>query len=618
MYINKLISIKIKKADKVALVVIALFFIFMLYFSWLKWLHPIIDCGREAYVPWQISNGKMLYKDLAYFYGPFAPYFIAIIFKLLGASLNTLYFIGITTNILLCLVLYFLSRQLLSPFISCLTLLFYMQIGIIAPNLGSYEGFIYPYSFAALFGLLFILIQLSLIVTYYKYNTSNTIIYLIGLFSALAISCKQDYALSSLLLLILFSIYLIKTKINNKYLYIYWGITLMIPVFAYGIFFLYAPIDLLITKYLFPINNITSEHSHTIIVSFFSFYHLTVSAKNFLITIFIIAAITILFYIIWLLYIKIIEFYSLNLKEKVSPAIFYTILTVPTFYLLFELLSFTIKNISFIETGVNHIHYICWYPLFITITLFYYAHKIKIKKESLSQTDLLYCLLGIASIVISIRGFAYCFSSYLAMPIIIVIFYLFTVKLPGFCENIKFINKNALNYSTISVIIIFIMLFCIKDLLTFSYQCYSVKSPNGSFNTFKAYANGYNSALDFIEKNLKKDDLITVFPEETLINFLTRHPSPTRMYQYMDINNTVMSDIEFNYNIEQLINSRYIFISNFPYFLSEKYYFGLNYHKKLGRWINEHYVAIAMAGKYELIYNKPVENYGFIIFKRKE
>ena len=34
----------------------------------------MIDFGRELYVPWQLNEGKALYRDIAYFHGPFSPY----------------------------------------------------------------------------------------------------------------------------------------------------------------------------------------------------------------------------------------------------------------------------------------------------------------------------------------------------------------------------------------------------------------------------------------------------------------------------------------------------------------------------------------------------------------
>jgi hypothetical protein len=45
----------------------------MAWLSWLKWCDPIIDFGRELYIPWALCQGKVLYKDInMFFYGPFS------------------------------------------------------------------------------------------------------------------------------------------------------------------------------------------------------------------------------------------------------------------------------------------------------------------------------------------------------------------------------------------------------------------------------------------------------------------------------------------------------------------------------------------------------------------
>ena len=41
--------------------------------TWASWPDLIIDGGRELYVPWAMLQGKQLYRDLWYPYGPLAP-----------------------------------------------------------------------------------------------------------------------------------------------------------------------------------------------------------------------------------------------------------------------------------------------------------------------------------------------------------------------------------------------------------------------------------------------------------------------------------------------------------------------------------------------------------------
>jgi hypothetical protein len=72
------------------LAVIAAATLAMLAWSWGKWADVVVDFGRELYVPWQIVEGKTLYRDIAHFNGPLSPYVNALWFRLLGVGVRTL------------------------------------------------------------------------------------------------------------------------------------------------------------------------------------------------------------------------------------------------------------------------------------------------------------------------------------------------------------------------------------------------------------------------------------------------------------------------------------------------------------------------------------------------
>lgn len=55
--------------------------------TWQGWGHPIIDLGREVYVPSQLREGRLLYRDIAYNYGPIAPYAAAALTAIFGDTL---------------------------------------------------------------------------------------------------------------------------------------------------------------------------------------------------------------------------------------------------------------------------------------------------------------------------------------------------------------------------------------------------------------------------------------------------------------------------------------------------------------------------------------------------
>src|SRR5438270_170454 len=100
----------------IGLLIVALCLVAMLGFTWRTWPEPVIDFGRELYVPWQLSQGKVLYRDIAYFNGPFSPYFNALIFKVFGAGLMTLVVVNIAILIGIVLMLHRLAAKMSDEF----------------------------------------------------------------------------------------------------------------------------------------------------------------------------------------------------------------------------------------------------------------------------------------------------------------------------------------------------------------------------------------------------------------------------------------------------------------------------------------------------------------------
>jgi hypothetical protein len=69
---------------------LALLFVALVAWSFRKWTDVHIDFGGELYIPWQLSQGQELYRDIAYRHGPLSPYWNALLFRVFGVSLQTL------------------------------------------------------------------------------------------------------------------------------------------------------------------------------------------------------------------------------------------------------------------------------------------------------------------------------------------------------------------------------------------------------------------------------------------------------------------------------------------------------------------------------------------------
>ena len=86
--------------------------IFMVSISWLKWPNLLIDFGEQVYVPWQLSQGKMLYRDIVYLYGSFSSYMHAFLFRVFGESIVVLALFNILVVSVLTWLIYDLFLQL--------------------------------------------------------------------------------------------------------------------------------------------------------------------------------------------------------------------------------------------------------------------------------------------------------------------------------------------------------------------------------------------------------------------------------------------------------------------------------------------------------------------------
>src|SRR3954467_8795783 len=80
--------------------------------GWDRGPDPVIDFGREAYVPWRLAYSadtgprELLYRDIRYLNGPLSPYVNAAVFKYFGTSLRTLKTANVVVLALVTLLLY--------------------------------------------------------------------------------------------------------------------------------------------------------------------------------------------------------------------------------------------------------------------------------------------------------------------------------------------------------------------------------------------------------------------------------------------------------------------------------------------------------------------------------
>ena len=172
-----------------AAIVLCALMVLMTAFTWHMWLNPTIDSGREMNTPQRLLDGELLYSQVYYLYGPFAPLFNASLYALFGSHLNTLYWAGISGSLILILSIFYLSRFFMSPFEAMLAGTTVLLLSVFKES----GNLIYPYTYAVLYGTLSGTLALIAMVRYMRAGRIRCLFYA-GVLSGIAACCKANGA----------------------------------------------------------------------------------------------------------------------------------------------------------------------------------------------------------------------------------------------------------------------------------------------------------------------------------------------------------------------------------------------------------------------------------------
>ena len=111
----------------------------------------IIDVGREAVLPWQMLEGKVLFRDLFNVYGAVSYQINALAFMIFGTKLSTLYFLGLFSSILIVSAMFYITKY----FTNNITAFFLALLALPSCVFGKVlHNFSFPYAYAAVYALI--------------------------------------------------------------------------------------------------------------------------------------------------------------------------------------------------------------------------------------------------------------------------------------------------------------------------------------------------------------------------------------------------------------------------------------------------------------------------------
>lgn len=435
--------------------------------------HFLIDCGREAYYPTQILLGKVLYKDIFNIYGPFSYFLNAIFFKFFGINLNVLYTAGSISTALIAVLIYLIAKRFLPSFVSFSIAVFTIFIGVLTHYL---SNFIFPYSYAMLYGLVSFLVSVLFLL---KYGEDKKIkyLYISSFFAGLCIANKYEFL--PYLIVVLYA--MIKVKpLDFKKITATLLLLILMPFICFGILLLQGlrTNDLINAIHVYK----KMAQSHTL--------HYFYQRQG--------------------------VYFNPKLMQFELFATTQTLLAFATLYA-----GFAIKNKILAPAFIIFSSYliIIWttpisFSLIPILILVLAILDIKNLKNNLALQILVFS--------------AICFSFKEFWGLIIANYgaYFIGFLLVAFTAlaKDKFSNKK-INYRAIGVyFILAATVLSYKNLNTES-QCQMITTNRGKICTEQAQYAPSIELINYINKNTAKNDKVVILPEGALVNFLTQRPT---------------------------------------------------------------------------------------------
>jgi hypothetical protein len=211
---------------------------YMLYISWRKWPDPLVDFGRELYIPWRLSHGAVLYRDVDDFYGPLSQYLNAGLFHLFGPGMMVLVFANLAVFLAIGALVYALVRREWGPPAALVsTAVFVAVFGFAQPIVASNFNFATPYAHEATHGVLVCLLLLMVLAGWVRqpgpWRSAGA-----GLLLGLAAVLKPEILLAAgVITCAAAALRCLRRQPIAWKAVVAWGVAALLPTFIFGLHF---------------------------------------------------------------------------------------------------------------------------------------------------------------------------------------------------------------------------------------------------------------------------------------------------------------------------------------------------------------------------------------------
>jgi len=178
---------------------LAILFAALAALSWRRWPDLLVDFGQQLYIPWRLSQGDLLHRDILFLHGPLSQHLNGLLFRLFGASLTVL----IVANLVLLALLTGLLHEILRraadrPTAFLGSVVFLALFGFPQYVMVGNYNYVCPYTHEAAHGLLLAAAMLLLLCRFLAEGRCRDA-GVAGLCLGLALATKAEVALPALM-----------------------------------------------------------------------------------------------------------------------------------------------------------------------------------------------------------------------------------------------------------------------------------------------------------------------------------------------------------------------------------------------------------------------------------
>ncbi len=530
----------------------------------------IIDIGREAVLPWQMLEGKVLFKDLFNVYGAVSYQINALAFMIFGTKLSTLYFLGLFSSILIVSSMFYITKYFTNNAIAFFLALLMLPTCVFGKVL---HNFSFPYAYAAVYALAGYFLSAGAFLAFIK-ERKSLFLCLAFLFAGFSFGNKIEHVPYFALLFVILPFLRINLKSKLAAAVSFF----VIPVISTFVLILQgAGINNLLEAGKLAHNLAQTPSFQNLYVRYGLYYN------NFFVKFSIIDFLKLFAVLLPLSAVL----YGLNyLKAKTGQKmLFYSFYT--GFIVIFCAVIFNMfkaqQPVIFDWLGITCIAIFAGFCVFL-------GRKIYQKKE-IKTEDIMYIFLLASAIAVSVKGIASiqleCYGTFPAAAL--------SVPFVIFCSNYlckisKKIDKNIWNAVLATILAIFSILYFTDLFIKHTiFHRYPVTTQRGTIYV-KKELRYMQELVNYIEKNTPEDAQILSVPESSIINFLTERPTHEKYYYLIPPNVELFGE-------ENILNDlkneppNYFLLNTMPYVCFNVADF-CSYAGKICDFINEEYTPV--------------------------